>query len=901
VNAPPIALAGFSPPGGTWTGNGIAPAGSANFHPAIAGVANHTLTYTFTDTNGCTNADQRIFIVHPKPILNLFHDSILCVNVAQQFINLSTGAFQYQWNFGDGNTSTAVNPIHPYTNPGIYNITLIGNSTTQCFDTISSTLRVITPPQALFSIQNNNGCAPHTTNFNNLSTGYQNQALWYFFPGSTQTTNQPNQVTFPGAINNDTTYLVTLTSTNLCGTSTFTDSVHVRVSTVANFTPTPPIGCHPLTVAFQQNATGNPNAYSWNFGNGNASAAPNPSPVLYTNTGTVDSVYWVSLTVTNPCGPNTLTLPITVKPNTINAFFNTSPPSGCAPLTVQFTNFSNNPTVTDWTFGDGNVSNAFSPSHTFTQGGNYTVQLVANDGCAFDTANFNITVYPQPNLNIQVAQDSLCAGVPFNFSTNPGLANTIWTFGDASGSLLYNPAHAYAQGGTYNVTLIGATPAYNCTDTLSVPVFVRPKPQTQIQLSDSIGCAPFSVQFTDPLQQAIFHAWDFADGQNGTGATTNHDFLQTGQFIVSLIGSNQWGCADTSTANVWVYDNAVADFVPPAMPICQTPANFTLTNLSTGAIGYQWNLGNNTNSTQFQPNVTYTQPGTYTIELIATNQYTCADTIAYDFTIDPEVQANFNIIPDTIGCAPFKIDVINLTSGADQFIWNFGNGSTSNQENPVVFYTNPGSYTIELIASNAYGCVDTLRLQDIITVLPTPTAQFLVTPDLINSLTSHVDLLDLSIGATSGFYLMGDGNQIPYTNNFYNYTNSDTGWVTIYQIVSNDFGCTDTATANIRRIPQTTFYLPTAFSPNEDGKNEVFKPEGLLIREFHMDIYNRWGDLVFTSNDVNYGWDGTIMNSGGAICKSDVYVVKITYRDIEGVKHRVYSRVTLTSSEFFVE
>ena len=262
---------------------------------------------------------------------------------------------------------------------------------------------------------------------------------------------------------------------------------------------------------------------------------------------------------------------------------------------------------------------------------------------------------------------------------------------------------------------------------------------------------------------------------------------------------------------------------------------------------------------------------------------------------------NFDIIPDTIGCAPFKIDVINLTSGADQFIWNFGNGGTSNQENPVVFYTNPGSYTIELIASNAYGCVDTLRLQDIITVLPTPTAQFLVTPDLINSLTSHVDLLDLSIGATSGFYLMGDGNQIPYTNNFYNYNNSDTGWVTIYQIVSNDLGCTDTATANIRRIPQTTFYLPTAFSPNEDGKNEVFKPEGLLIREFQMDIYNRWGDLVFTSNDVNFGWDGTIMNSGGPICKSDVYVVKITYRDAQDIKHRVYSRVTLTSSEFFVE
>src|SRR5690606_12502351 len=137
----------------------------------------------------------------------------------------------------------------------------------------------------------------------------------------------------------------------------------------------------------------------------------------------------------------------------------------------------------------------------------------------------------------------------------------------------------------------------------------------EIALSDSIGCAPLTINFQDIGSGSIFHQWTYGDGQTGASASPTHTFLSSGFFNPTLVGSNQWGCTDTAVVNVWVNPVPTASFnVPPLNP-CEYPAAFQITNTSTGAIGYQWNLGNGQTSVQFEPNVVYNIPDTYTIQL----------------------------------------------------------------------------------------------------------------------------------------------------------------------------------------------------------------------------------------------------------------------------------------------
>ncbi len=122
------------------------------------------------------------------------------------------------------------------------------------------------------------------------------------------------------------------------------------------------------------------------------------------------------------------------------------------------------------------------------------------------------------------------------------------------------------------------------------------------------------------------------------------------------------------------------------------------------------------------------------------------------------------------------------------------------------------------------------------------------------------------------------------------------GTVEIMQIVTNDFGCVDTAIGSVQIYPETSLYVPNAFSPNDDKINDKFRPKGILVFDFNMKIYNRWGQLVFETNDLYYEWDGSYMNAGGGK-KVDVYVYKIVYRDVLGNAHKKEGTVTILGTE----
>ena len=400
---------------------------------------------------GGTNALTRtsyIVVAYPPPVANFTAgptNGTAPLSVA--FTNFSTGATNYSWAFGDGNTSTLTDAANTYTSPGTYSVTLmaIGPGGTNALTRTSYILVAYPPPVAGFTAEPTNGTAPLSVAFTNLSTGATNYS-WAFGDGNTSTlANAANTYTNPGA------YSVTLMAIGPGGTNTLTRTSYILVAyppPVAGFTAEPTNGTAPLSVVFTNLSTGATN-YSWAFGDGNTSTLTNPANT-YTNPG----AYSVTLTAVGPGGTNTL-----ISTNYILAAypppvagFSAAPTNGIAPLSVVFTNLSTGATNYSWDFGDGNVSTLTNPANTYTNPGTYSVTLTGVGPGGTNTltlTNYIVAVNPPPRSGLQLADFFLSADSGFQFivtnadgtpvtedqqshiaiyaTTDPTLAFTNWT------------------------------------------------------------------------------------------------------------------------------------------------------------------------------------------------------------------------------------------------------------------------------------------------------------------------------------------------------------------------------------------------------------------------------------------------------------------------------------------
>jgi len=363
------------------------------------------------------------------------------------FTNLSTGATNYSWALGDGNTSTLTNAANTYTNPGAYSVTLtsVGPGGTNTLTRANYILVAYPPPVAGFTGGPTNGIAPLSVSFTNLSTGATNYS-WALGDGNTSTLANPaNTYTNPGA------YSVTLTAVGPGGTNPLTLANYIVVAyppPVAGFTAGPTNGTAPLSVVFTNLSTGATN-YAWAFGDGNTSPLTNPANT-YTNPG----AYTVTLTAVGPGGTNPLTLAnyiVVAYPPPV-AGFTAGPTNGTAPLSVVFTNLSTGATNYAWAFGDGNTSPLANPANTYTNPGAYSVTLTAVGPGGTNTltlANYIVAVTPPPRTGLQLADLFLSAASGFQFivtnadgtpvtedqqsriaiyaTTDPSLAFTNWT------------------------------------------------------------------------------------------------------------------------------------------------------------------------------------------------------------------------------------------------------------------------------------------------------------------------------------------------------------------------------------------------------------------------------------------------------------------------------------------
>lgn len=419
--------------------------------------------------------------------------------------------------------------------------------------------------------------------------------------------------------------------------------------------------------------------------------------------------------------------------------------------------------------------------------------------------------------------------------------------------------------------------------------------------NDTIGCVPLSVDFRDTAKKGKLFYWDFGDGTGDTTVVpnTSHFYNAVGNYLVRLIAIDSATCniSDTSYQTIHLGNNRVTpDFVATKIPPCTNLA-YNFTNTSSAVSGtfdpgiFTWDFGDGspveTHSFGDAVQHTYPSPGTYNVKLTVTSDDYCnspEDTVRA-LRLSPEVKAAFTT--PALGCAPYEANFENNSQGGLDFIWDFGDGTTSTQTTPVHLYSNPGTYTIKLYAFDSTSCNKVDSTSFVIRVSSKPTSAFTYLP-LVPQENVFTEFTNGSTGAVSYIWNFGDGD----TSNLVNprHIFPATGTFNVCLVAINADGCTDTACVDVKSLIRPLLDVPKAFTPGKFGPNGRIGVEGFGIKEMQWTIYSRWGQKVFEATNRKMTWDGTF---NGKPQPMDVYTytLKVTFSD--GTKATKTGDITL--------
>ena len=429
---------------------------------------------------------------------------------------------------------------------------------------------------------------------------------------------------------------------------------------------------------------------------------------------------------------------------------------------------------------------------------------------------------------------------------------------------------------------------------------------------DTSGCIPMDTQLQDTIRNAKSYIWNFGDGSPDTATTSyvvNHTYSIPGIYTVMMVAIDSSTCnvADTAYRHVIARtDRATVDFSFMKDPLAPcTSLDYDFSNISVPPAGkpfgpnsFIWDFGDGTTPVPLGPGSlahSFASPGTYVINLILDDTAYCnfPDTASHTLRVSPIAKAQF-VTPAT-GCAPYAASFNNTSLGGVTFSWNFGDpgsgeNNTSNDVNPVHVYQNPGTYTVTLLEQDPSTCNKTSDTSFTITVSVRPTASFTYSPDppVANK---PIVFSNGSVGGVSYKWLFGDIDSTVTTSmdtveHLYNQT--DTFQVCL--VTTNQFGCTDTACQQVAALINPLLDVPNAFTPGRFGENSIVKVVGFGILHMDFRIYNRWGKMVFESDNPFVGWDGNYL---GTPQPMDVYAYTLEAEFTNGARVTKKGDITL--------
>lgn len=638
--------------------------------------------------------------------------------------------------------------------------------------------------------------------------------------------------------------------------------------------------------------------WGWDFGDNTPYVLTQNPKHTYTKAG----VYKVRLGVVGlgNC-VDTIQQLVTVHDTPVVSFFNVN---NCSKDSIYFRNTTTADPATNITnyvydFGDGKTGSMPDMGHLYTKGGTYKVTLKATtaDGCV--SSAVNAVVIDDSPVAAALGIQNMCASDTAKFTNKSVIANGkmtyYWDFGDGSpvDSIISNPSHVYAAG-TYTVTLAIVSDK-GCGDTLRQPIEIYPAVKADFSAADVCLHEPvvFKNLSTGPV---VTYAWNFNDNTTGSDMDPTHTYALPKTYNVSLTVESAKSCKSVIIRKVVVHELPVAKFSAPN--VCDGK-NVVFKDLSTVAspsiiASWAWDFGDGSAiATVTSPQHLYAAVNKYTVLLKVVTNFGCIDSITKPVSVNANPVVDFTA-KDTAGCQPLKTTFTNqstISAGTIlKYLWEFGsvNSKSDLKDPPPYTFKNtsntvPIKYTIKLTATSDSGCVTTASKPNYITVFPKPLASFSLNPREALVTNPIIAFTNLSIGADScewSFDSIGASNVF----NPPPYSFVDTGVYKVTLIASNTYGCADTTYREVIIEPDYVIYIPAAFTPNGDEINDTFGAKGSFIMDYEMSIFDRWGNVMYETKDINLPWNGGIKGTS-VLAEEAVYVYIIK---IKGTNKRNY-------------
>ncbi|TND09398.1 MAG: PDK repeat-containing protein [Bacteroidetes bacterium] len=774
-----------------------------------------TVTMTATGPNGCT-ATATLTVIFERYVGASFSVPIVqmsgCLPLTVTPVNASQNATTYVWNFGDGSppvtTTSPVPPTHIYTVAGTYTITLVASNSCNSSTSTVSPIVVVGAPIVNFFANPSPGCSPQVVTFTNASTGVSpaNNYSWNFGNGNTLTGtgNPPPQTYLQGS------YTITLIAGSACGTDTLTRVIIVDTIPDVNLTVNPTNGCTPLTVTSNNTSTGGALSYQWYIDNVYYSNAVNIPPQVFTAPpGNAIANHNIHLYVTNHCGTRDSLVNIQVHP-AVQAVFAPLNSTICQGQSITFTQSSFGDSLTyAWDFGNGNTATTAGPhTQTYNTAGTFTVQLIVDGYCGTDTLTATVVVNPMPNAVITPNIVTGCEDLLVNFTNGSTVGGTYnWNFGlsaTPTGSTAFTPPPVtFTTPGNQMVTL--TVNLLGCISYDTVYINVLPEPVPGFTVVPPAGCSPLAVSFnnTTTADPGNSYTWDFGNGNTSSQQNPpGQNYLAAANdsvYTVELVVTNSSGCSDSVSIPVTVHPLPVASFTMSADTVCALD-NIIFTNTSTGINVYSWNFGDLGTSTTTNPVHAYGSAGNYTVQLIATTAYGCADTATGLVVVDSIPTASFTA---SVECVGDSTVFVNATTGnISSWTWNFGDASSGTLQSPSHLYGTAGTYTVTLTATNLAGCSHFITQPVLVNIIPV--AGFVSSTVCVGQSTAFTDqTTGTPINWTWDF---GDGSPAGSTQNP-SHVYGTAGTYTVTLISAAGSGCADTVatTVTVNPVPAAAF------------------------------------------------------------------------------------------------
>lgn len=854
-------------------------------------------------SDGCRDSITKTADVHPMPAASFtINESAQCLTqnnfIFKNNSGIPYGTLNHLWKFGDGNSSSQVNPAHIYSTHGTYTTTLIVQSQSNCTDSLKKAL-IVHPMPNVRPFLNKSGQCVNRQNFvftdsSRIASGRMTR-LWKFGDSTVSIAEAAAKTyLYPGM---KTVWLIQVSDMGCTDSaSILADVFHKPYPSVLVNDSDQCLKGNLFSFADKSTVKNATLKHLWDFGDSTNSSIANP-----THTFTSHRTFFVKLKLTSDktC-EDSLIIPVTVHPMPFTKFMVNDSEQCLRQNVFQFTNqtkIAYGSLKYKWTFGNGQTDTLRNTSQTYINTGNYIVRLVAvsNRGCR-DSVSHGIMVNPMPVVSFTVNDSAQCINkqnyiFTDNSSIGSGSISRKWKFSDSAGSV--NPVRRRFNRDTNHVIRLIQTSNRGCMDSAERIITVHPAPDAIYTVNDSHQCVRQNhfifANHSSIRKGTLTCHWNFGDGSYSDSMNADHRYALYGNYHANLRATSEKGCTDTFSRILRADPMPVPDFTINDTGQCINNQLFRFTNISSIAEGSStplWRFGDHTNSTLQNPQKTYASDTIYSIWLIETSNKGCIDSVIKRVNVYPKPNIAFTI-NDTLQCLrQNNFEFLNqsrIKYGSLNHQWNTGDGGTYSKTDVKHVYTAHGRYDVMLRSTSDLGCTDSLIRAAIVGAMPVPgfnindPGQCLKNQNFVFTGSGSI-----AQGSYSTHWKTGDGDTVQSYDAMHFY--SGIGKFGVNQILTSNFGCMDSLQKDIWVYPNADVSFLTNDSDQcENQQNFVFTNTSSIVTGSIRNISWNLGNGNMSNQDIvnaNYPNSGfyrislTTLSDSGCI-DSSVSAVRV--------------------------